>query len=814
MNSSRKRSSERRIRRLKGPLRWLSIWRLLLLLLVFLGFAIAGFLFLGYRVIADSLPTDMDALREPPSKASLVFSADGDLIGEFFLEKRIVVSQEQIPEHVRQAFVSAEDGRFWEHPGFDPLGIARAGISNYRGTGSKQGASTITQQLTRMLLLTNERSYYRKLRELLLSTRVESHFSKSVILEMYLNRVYLGHGFHGIQAAATGYFGKEVEELSVAEAAMLAGLVQRPSDYSPLRRLARAKARQRYVLERMEIEGYLTANEAQAAMQEPITLVEEEVALNDLAAPYFVEHVRRWAERHFGHDRLYYGGLRIYTTLDTRMQNSAEAAVRDGLDALDRRIGFRGPLGTLEHAALAEFQSNPAQPYLPGYAGAALAADAQLLEKVPYVGAVVQIASRGEVQVAVGPFIFKMAKTDAQSALAWRGEAADGSGKRNLSLAVGDTLPVILSRDESGQDELILAQIPDVQAAMIVMEQSTGSIRAMVGGYDFRRSKFNRATQARRQIGSAFKPIIYATAMSKGVTQLDHVLDTPVKVKTAGGIWSPANYDGKYLGSITLRTALAKSLNTVSVRLVLQVGVDAVIDMARRLGVVAPIPRHVSIALGTPDLTLMEIVSAYAAFANGGKRIPVQEEGRWRLPGRFVERVTTDTGVVVEDYRKDLPTEQAIPASLAYLVVDLMKGVVERGTGKKAQELGRPAAAKTGTSTEWRDAWFIGYTTDLLAGVWVGRDDFTGIGSRATGGSAALPIWLQFMQAAHPATPVRDFQPPSDVILVRANELTGMPAPAGSQGARLVPFARGTVPDRFSANTSTERFERVNDFTP
>ncbi|MCP4447787.1 MAG: PBP1A family penicillin-binding protein [Myxococcales bacterium] len=785
----------------------LAFARSLGLLILYFGFAGAGFAFYGYRVIAAELPENLQPLREPPSKATLIFSADGELVGEFYLQNRIVVGFEQIPAHVRQAFVSAEDGRFWEHPGFDPLGIARAAISNYRGTGSKQGASTITQQLTRMLLLSQDRTYYRKMKELLLSTRVERQLSKRTILEMYLNRVYLGHGSYGIQAASNDYFGKDVGELSIAEAAMLAGLVQRPTAYSPLRNLELAKGRQHYVIDRMHIDGHISASTAEAAKAEATTLIADRLPLNHLAAPYFVEHVRRWAQSEFGQERLYDGGLRIFTTLDTRMQNSAEAAVRDGLEALDRRIGFRTPLGHLEPSQLAAFQSSAPSPYLPGFESVPGSAKDTILGGIRYVGAVVEIPKRRGVLVAVGPHVLPMQADDARRLRSWRSEVAEGAppSQSSAPLQVGDQLPIQLTQDKSGEDVLMLAQSPDVQAAMVVMEPASGAVRALVGGYDFRDSQFNRATQARRQIGSAFKPIIYATAMSKGLTHLDHVLDTPVAVKTAGGVWAPKNYDGKYLGSITLRTALAKSLNTVSVRLVLSTGVDAIISMARRLGIRAPLPRHVSIALGTPDISLIEIVSVYSAFANGGKRIPSQDEGS-RLPGRFVERVTTDGGEVLADYRERLPTEQAIPKSLAYLVVDLMKAVVERGTGKKAQGLGWPAAGKTGTSTEWRDAWFVGYTSQLLAGVWVGRDNFTGIGTRATGGSAALPIWLQFMQASHPKTAPIDFAIPVDVILVRANELTGMPAAPGAANSRLVPFARGTVPGRFSVDR--ERFSR------
>ena len=783
--------------------------RFFALLALFGAAEAAAFAYYAISVIGRDLPEDLAAMREPPSKASRVYAADGEPIGEFFLEKRIVVDLERIPEHVRQAFVAAEDGRFWSHPGFDPLGIARAALSNYRGAGSKQGASTITQQLTRMLMLSSERTYYRKLKELLLSVRVERELRKRDILEMYLNRVYLGHGAHGVQAAAQAYFGKDVAELDVAEGALLAGLVQRPSAYSPLRDLEASRTRRAYVLSRMKTDGYISAAEAEKAAGAPVALVGGDLPLNHVAAPYFVEHIRRWAEDRYGR-ATYEGGLQIYSTLDTRMQRSAEAAVRDGLGVLEREIGFRGPLGHLDAAGLAAFRENPPRPYVAGVESAALGSGADLVPGVPYFGAIVELPRRGGVRLAIGARVVELEAGDARGVRRWR-EPPEPGERSPQRISKGDLLPVRIAK--SGEDIALLAEDPEVEGALVAMDPATGAVRALVGGYDFQRSEFNRATQARRQIGSAFKPFIYGAALARGATHLDRVSDTPIVVRTAGGLWSPNNYDGKYLGTVTLRTALAKSLNTVSVRLVLKMGVDPVIELARRLGVRSPIPRHVSIALGTPDLTLLEVVGAYASFANGGLRIPSQDDGPASPPGRFVELVTTDEGALLDDFRDRLPSEEAISPSLAYLIADLMKGVVERGTGRHAQELGRPTAAKTGTSTEWRDAWFFGYTRDLMVGVWVGRDDFLPIGTRATGGTTALPIWLQFMRAAHPDTPVRDFEIPADIVLVRADEFSGEPAnPAGVRRSRLVPFAGGSVPPRFTPSAKQSRFGGADSF--
>jgi penicillin-binding protein 1A len=719
-----------------------------------------------------------------------VYSADGELIGEFFLQKRVLVPLARIPLHVQNAFISAEDRRFWEHPGFDLAGIARAAWANWASSATRQGASTITQQVTRMLLLSNERTYSRKIKELILSVRVERELSKRNILEIYLNHAYLGHGAYGVQAAAEAYFGKSVEHLTVAEAAMLAGLTQAPTRYSPLHNLRAARARQHYVLGRMRADGFIDDRALRDALAEPIALIDTDVPLNHVAAPYFVEHVRRWAQSRYGHRDLFHGGLRIDTTLDMKIQQSAEAAVRDGLEELERQIGFRGPLRSLAPAELDEFSEGPAHPYVPGYESARLTNLAELMPDIAYVGAVVERGQTG-VTVDVGPRSYPMNKEDVAALLRWKGE-------RGRVLAVGDLVPVKLGPpDDRGQRrELILAQNPQVQAATVVIDPHTGKVRAMVGGYDYRQSQFNRATQARRQIGSAIKPFIYATALASGMTHLDVVHDGPITVRTAGGAWSPGNFDNKFLGPVTLRTAMAKSLNTVSVRLVMQTGIDPVVELMRALGITSPVPRHITVSLGTPDFTLLEVTAAQAAFANGGLRVDP----------RFIELVTGDDGTVLEDHRHRRPNVQAIPRDLAYLITHLMKAVVERGTGRGAQELGRPVAGKTGTSTGHRDAWFFGYTTDLIGGVWVGRDDFTPIWDEATGGVTALPIWLRMMKAGHPNTLVRDFAPPDNITFVRANEMNGLPAPAGASDATWVPFARGTVPRRFTSSIQARRF--------
>ena len=786
-----------RARKLPRRLKRFSILRLFLLLTIYGVFAAAAAAYYVISEISKELPKDLGAaLDYRPNQASRVYSSNGELIGEFYLQKRILVLPERIPAHVRNAFISAEDRRFWEHPGFDTLGILRAAYTNYQSGSTRQGASTITQQVTRMLLLSNERTYERKIKELILSVRVERELSKAEILHLYLNHAYLGQGAYGVAAGAEVYFGKSVEHLTVAEAALLAGLVQAPSRYAPTRNMDAARARQRYVLDRMQADGYLTAAERTQALAEPLALVDSDRPLNHVAAPYFVEHVRRWATRRFDPHDVLHGGLHIHTTLDTRLQNAADSALRAGLVSLDRRIGFRGPIGHLEESDLAGLAGSPPRPYTGGLADLAQSSSHELLADVAYIGAIKRLPGQSGVLVNLGPMDLPMEQSDATQMRRWRGTVASRTGApadqqpaQERTLAVGDLVPVAVIFDAEGPSRVQLAQAPDVQGALVSIEPGTGRIVAMVGGYDYRQSQFNRATQARRQIGSAIKPFIYALALDGGMTHLDQVVDKPVAVHTAAGVWTPSNYDNRYRGVVTVRTALAKSLNTVSVRLLLRFGVDRLIAMLHTVGIQSNIPDHISIALGTPDLTLLEVSGAYGTFASGGKRVEP----------RFIDWVADGDGRILVDQRQERPTEQVISPQLAYLTTELMSAVVRRGTGRAAQALDRPAAGKTGTSTEYRDAWFIGFTADLICGVWVGRDDFTPIGARATGGSAALPIWVSFMEAAHADTPPHPFVPPEDIWFVRADQTTGWLAPPGSARAEWVPMARGTIPARLGA---------------
>ncbi|HEY0480302.1 MAG TPA: PBP1A family penicillin-binding protein [Kofleriaceae bacterium] len=796
-----------RKRRRRRRLRTVSVLRLGFLLALYGASLGAAVIYLAIQSINDELPKDLSQLLDyQPNRKSVVLSSDGDEIGAFSIENRRIVALDRMPPHVPAAFLSAEDRRFYKHKGFDLLGILRAAWTNFRSEGNiKQGGSTITQQIIKQTLLAGEdligalglspdeysrerksRKYRRKTKEVILAVRLERELSKAEILSIYLNHVYLGHGAYGVGAAAETYFGKEVEDLTIAEAAMLAGLVASPTKYAPHRNIQLARERQRYVLGHMRDDHFISDAEYQAALAEPIALVDES-DLNHLASPYFVEHIRQLATRRYGNRDLFRGGLKFYSTLDTRMQAAAESALRRGLEALDRKLGFRGPIGSVALAARGTWSGGPAHPIAGATDDTAAVAD-QLLPEQVYGAMVVELPRSGAgVTVDLGPKRLPLIDADARDVRAFR------DPKTGAAVVLGDLLPVRLSADGN---QVALAQRPVLQGSFIVMEPSTGRVLALVGGYDWTASQFDRATQAKRQVGSSIKPFIYSAALEAGRTPVDRLTDGPFSVTTATGVWTPANYDNKYMGDVTLMTALAFSLNTISVQLAVSVGLDRIIEILRGYGITSPIPRHISISLGTPDLTPLEVAAGYAGIASGGRRITP----------RFFDLVTDTAGRVVEDLRNQPPGPQVVSPDVDYVVVNLMKGVVARGTARWAAQLGRPIAGKTGTSANYRDVWFNGFTTDLLGSVWIGRDDSTPIGDKITGGGVAVPIWLDFMQKAHPRTPVRDFPVPANVSFARVEPWSGDPAGPSSE-AVWMPFVRGTLPGKLLSGPAIRSFD-------
>jgi penicillin-binding protein 1A len=827
---------------------------LVLTLGVGIGAAIVGLRV--YRRFASDLPSHLDMVTDyRPLRASQVFSADGELIGQFYVEKRVLLPIEKIPPIVKQSFVAAEDNRFYTHGGIDYQGIARAAWANLRAGHVVQGGSTITQQVAKLLIVGQERSLARKLREAMLAHRIEQTLTKDQILGIYLNHVYLGHGAYGIAAAAAAYFGKDVVDLSPAEAAMLAGLPKAPGRATPFHDFARAQARQHYVIGQMQELGFLSPAQADTARREALVLVSRERNLTNVAAPYFVETIRRHVADNYGDEELLERGLHIYTTLDMRKQRVAEAALRAGLEDLQRRVGFQGPIGHLDEEQRRRLLKGRPRPFGPtGYLLDDGEQDDHLLIGEP-PAAVIDATKPGAgarlsepmAKYAVGEAWAARRKADAEArkkganapvfpvdpdttyaavvtaagkkiTLASGGlsvglEPADearlgASDTRAARVQVGDVLPVrfrsVPSANPRKPPTLVaaLAASPEIQGALIAVDPANGHLVSMVGGYDYGKSQFNRAVQAHRQIGSAMKPFIYATALDHGMNELTIKYDAPIKFKTASGVWAPHNYKRDYLGPLTLRTAIAKSVNTVSAQLVAQMGVDSVIETMRKLGIRSTLPHALSLALGTADLTLEEVAYGIATFPAGGEQVtPV-----------FITKVTDADGKVLEEHADPPPGTRArkLSPETAYIVTDLMKGVVEIGTAKKARELGRPAAGKTGTSTNYRDAWFFGFTPDLLCGVWVGRDDFKPVAHDATGGQVALPIWLAYMKEAEKGRPVRDFAVPPGVMFARADPDKGVPAAPSKLGSRLTPFKRGTLPSAFKtaegARFSDEQF--------
>lgn len=739
-------------------------------LLGFLALVLASLVGAGvvvYREFTTALPPVSKLLDYRPPTVSRVFAADGTVIGEFFIEKRYVTPIYRIPEVVQAAFLAAEDANFYQHRGVDPMGIARAALNNYRAGSTRQGGSTITQQVVKALLLSPERSYERKFKELILAFRLERELTKAEILYLYLNQIYLGNGAYGVQAAAREYFDKDVAELDLAEAALLAGLPQAPSRYSPVRHFERAKARQRYVLDRMVEERYVTRDEAEAAGEEDLVLRRPH---DDVVGParHFVEHVRRLLVARYGSDATYQLGLNIYTTLDLRMQAIAEEQLAAGVRALDDRQGFRGPLRRIGDRELKALRSRPARQ-------SELPAPGTVLEAVAVGGADGRLRRPGgglEVDWAEGQAVLPAA------GLSW-------ATSKGYAPQTGDVLEVRVV-EAGGKRSLELTHSNDTQGALVAMVPATGDVKAMVGGLDYRQSEFNRATQAMRQPGSAFKPLIYTAAMDRGFTPASVINDAPVSYRDGTGkMWSPKNFTKKFLGPTSLRTALTESRNVVTVKLVDQMGLRYLIDYLPRFGLKRPFPKNLSIALGTAEVTLLELIEAYSVFPNLGRRIEP----------RFITRITDTDGKLIEEY--PVVGERTISADTAYITVNLLANAMRYGTGKQAI-IDRPAAGKTGTTNDQHDAWFMGFTPELLTGIWVGYDSEKSLGKKETGGRAAAPIWREFTQRALEGVPVSDFPVPHEIILVNIDRGTGLRARPGQGNTMLEAFKRGTEPNSFT----------------
>jgi penicillin-binding protein 1A len=734
------------------------------------GAILAGSLLGVFLAYESDLPQVASLEDFQPNIITQVFAADGSILGEFAIERRVVVDFKDIPPVVRNAVVAVEDADFWKHMGLNPWRIPGAALANFRSGRKGQGFSTLTMQLSRLLFLTPEKTYERKIKEVILAFQIEKNFTKEEIFTLYCNQIYFGHGNYGVEAASQYFFGKPARDVTLAEAALLAGLPQNPSRLSPLEHPERVLARRNHVLDRMAEEKYISTLEADTAKAEPITLRLRKDP--PTIAPYFLEEVRKYLEKEYGSQRIYQGGLRVYTTLDPQMQRLAVSALRRGLRTLDRRArGFVKPETTLLVDGLLPDPIHLDEwdwPFGVGdvVRGVVLASDRSI--------AVVQI---GEYKARLGP--------------------AEIAGTRRTNLAEvlprGTVAPFLiqsLSKDgERREARVTLEQEPKVEGSILAMDVRTGAVRAMVGGYDFERSKFNRATQALRQVGSAFKPIVYSAAVEKMKwTAATTIVDSPISFQNPWNktVWSPQNYDLRYLGPIPLRRAVEQSRNVPAVKTLQAEGIETGIDYARKLGLAGELPPYLPIALGAGEATLVEMVGAFATFANQGLR----------MKPMLVTRITDREGNVIEENRPQ--AKDAIRADTAYIMTSLLRGVVERGTAVRAKSLKRPIAGKTGTTNDFTDAWFIGFEPSLCAGVWVGFDEKKdSLGKDETGGHAALPIWLDFWKPVTAEKPVEEYPIPANIVFMPVDEM-GRPGHAGMPGVQMEAFVAGTEP-RFSS---------------
>jgi len=753
-------------------------WAALVMLIVVVA-AGAGL----YAYFARDLPQITTLKDYRPPIITTVFSDDNRKIGEFFKERRKLLPLQDMPEMLLHAFVAAEDSRFYKHQGIDLIGILRAFFKNLEAGAIVQGGSTITQQVTKSFFLSPERSYERKVKEAILAHRIDKSFTKDEILYLYLNQIYLGHGAYGVEAASENYFGKPARELELAECAILAGLPQAPSRYSPFRNREKAKERQIYVLNRMVEEGYITALQATDAINAPLDVKPRRNWYIE-KVPEYTEHVRRYVEEKYGQEALYTGGLRIFTAVNIDMQKIAGAEITRGLLDLDKRQGYRGPIEHLAPQAMAAFAA--------GLRGGQQ--DDPLEAGKTVKGLVIDVDDTGKrVTVRMGDAKGVIALENMAWArrpnpeVPWYAERIKRPGQ---ALAVGDVIWVKLKapRRQDGVWPLSLEQAPAAQAALLCIEAQTGHVKAMVGGRDFTESQFNRAIQSRRQPGSAFKPIIYAAALDKGYTPATVLIDSPIVYQDAQHdiTWKPKNYGEKFYGPTLLREALAKSRNVVTVKILQDIGIDYAIDYARKLGISSPLSRDLSLALGSSGVSLLEIVNAFSVFANLG----------YRQEPVFITKIVDRDGTILEDNRP-LKTK-VIEQSTAYVMTSLLESVVKIGTGQRVGALGRPVAGKTGTTNDLYDAWFVGYTPRYITGTWVGFDQGGSLGKLETGARAASPIWLGFMQKILADKPVQVFQVPEGVVFAKIDAETGLLPIVESADTLFECFKEGTAPTAYA----------------
>lgn len=772
----------------------------------FLGLFSLGFL--GLLVVAagsiyivdyfgEDLPDHQQLKNYEPPIVTRLYAGDGRLMAEFAQEKRVFVPIENIPDRVKQAFIAVEDQNFYEHKGVDFYAVVRAAY-NYAlykigKSNNLIGGSTITQQVVKNMLLTNERKIERKIREAILSLRMERALSKDRILELYLNEIYLGSRSYGVAAASLQYFNKSLEELSISEAAYLAALPKAPNNYHPEKNHDAAVARRNYVIDRMQEEGYISEGQAELAKLTPLEQATRDEG-RSVSSPYFAEEVRRQLASKYGEESLYQGGLAVRSTIDPRLQKFAAEALRSGLMAYDHRHGYRGALKKVTDTS--QWQTKLEETQKPD----GLIDDWEL--------AIVLSAGteRAEIGLENGQKSYiplkglKWARKSLNEGYALGPEISAASDV----VSKGDV--VIISWDQDGS-HYRLQQIPEVQGAIIAMDPHTGRVLAMQGGWNYRygSSEFNRATQAQRQPGSAFKPFVYLAALVNGFTPATLVLDAPFVIEDRpGNFWSPTNYSNEYYGPTPIRVGVEKSRNLMTVRLADYLGMDIVADFAKSFGIDDDMPPLLANSLGAGETTLLKMVSAYAVLVNGGKKIEPSfidriQDRRGETIFQHDARKCVNCGPLVRWQNQQAPEvpdtrEQLVDPRHAYQMVSILEGAVQRGTGVRLKSLGRPLAGKTGTTNESKDTWFMGFSPDLVVGAYVGFDDPRSLGKRETGSSTALPVFKAFMEKALEGEPILPFRIPNGIRNVQINAETGARAEPGDQKVIWEAFTQDTLP--------------------
>ena len=708
------------------------VGRVLFGLLVLLSAAVgaaAGLLL----VYSTDLPQVEELERYRPSSVTELYDGQGRVIGTFALQRRVVATYDDYPEVLRNALVSIEDKDFYQHSGINIWRIVGAAYRDIESGGKVQGASTLTMQLARNLFLSPDRSFYRKVQEALLAIQIERRLTKPQIFTLYANQIFLGHGAYGYEAASEYYFSKPAKQLKLEEAALLAGLPKAPQYYSPINHPERALKRRNLVLNAMLEDAKLTAAQAMDAKSKPI-LLNLQKDPNSLA-PHYVEEIRRYLEAKYGSDQVHEGGLRVYTSLDTDLQKSARQALLDGLAAYERRHGWRGKLLNV----IAQGQK------LDKYADPDWDEEAEVNG---YTHALVTQVAPGSAEVRFG----QRAATLGPADVAWTTTKSKTKPKPKPKLsdilAAGDVVYIkILALDAGGKARISLEQDSGAEGALVALDNATGEIKAMVGGRDFNLSKFNRATQALRQVGSSFKPYVYTAVIDEGGSPDDTILDAPVTFPTLSGPYSPHNYDNKFEGTITLRRALAQSRNIPALKLADRVGIKTVIEYAHRFGITSSIPAYLPVALGSAEVTPLEQTSAFSVFPNDGVRVAP----------RYITKVTDYEGRILEEDFSDI--KDAVSSRTARIMTAMLREVVLHGTAVAAAKMPYPLAGKTGTTNDFTDAWFVGFSPSLTCGVWIGYDEKKSLGEKETGARAALPIWMQFMSVALAGRDPGEFQP-------------------------------------------------------